>query len=1460
MKKWKNQLIKISLLSLLLAGAGSFSASAQVTEGQKGETVYGDYAVIVNTSMTETQSTGTLVFDSSGNGTSAIRTSSASNPVGKDVQAGTVAPIAMPYATSVSYSIGEEKYISRASGDGKTYVCIGEGAHCYIWMDKSLKSGYDSADKTSVIAADMIQTYDGKPFEILNKLAGGNIPCQDGSGKLSILLETLTGASGVFKNDVGITAIHINTPAASAYQKGEMSARNGLLVHEGQHALFHLLAKCDTNEQYLWLNEGISVAVMDYLWGGTDSNGWMDGIADNADIRNGSSLFYREYRDSTARDYGMPYLFVRYLIAQATGGYKPMELFPKFYTVSADCNPGVYLQRVLGNGKEFKDLLTQFYTAIIAQESSGVYGFAGDAIVRQKVSNYPLYMGASGQAHNLAPTAAIMIKLEGGSFQVPSNGGSSIRYMIVSGGRNVAVPTGGDGTSEHPYEISDFADLALIGNKPGAHYKLTQNIDANGQMNLTITYFSGVLDGAGYTIHGLSMPLVGRNGGTIRNLTIEAAFSGEFTGTQGIFTQVNSGMIKNCMATGTVDVRMLRGQSSLLYPVFGAFAGENEVAGTIQNCGTRADINLILPAATSWIGGIAGIQTGVVKNCYSRGNIVVTQPNDGCTVYVGGLAGKLAHMNMGGILNCCIYTGSIRVTGGNSYIGQLCGHADSSVVNSGLEKYIKDCKIKAGNGSAVGYAKEELPQDLDSRASLTEEQIKKEESYKGWDFVSDWKMGAEGPEHLTSADIDTFQVVDAQTSCYIGEAPYSWGYVSLNGIIRGAKITDDMVSGFDSRTEGTKTVTVTYLGKETTYQIQVKKPTTVTELKVSKVNKTTYASGEYFDLSGVKLSATIDGNSSRILTSGFDCDKKAPLTVTDTSVTFTYYGASVEFSPIKVVEKAPSSMAILSNMGTTLYLEGQKLDLSDVQVQLTYNNGEKTPVFGVGRFDDYGLRVVKKLGDTYKVMQLGETLHLSDDNAAIYLCANNIMPNASGTISKKIGTITVKEPLHISETTLRMAQGKADQWITAFVEGGSGDNYSRNYETIVIEENLPPGVSRDRLPSASYTSFVYTGVPIGPTGFFTSVYLVKDTGTGEGLTVELTIEVHPSNVAKFFRFDLLATQNKNVLTKDVIGLIGENEIILRLPEGTDVTHLVPEIDFGYSMGVDLPSDFWNNTQHDFTNPVAYTLTAPDGVTKQTYMVRVEFFDSDSGSTEGGTTPSEGETLGGDTGGASGSESMGGNTDEESGSGAGSTPAPGESTGGNTENETTSGGSTATGGNPSAGIGSTNGGASESTAVESGDAGASGTQAPNASFGRENSAAYPAVGTLINRGGLCYRITASSPAGCTAELYRPIKKKKAAFKVAATVKAGGYTYRVTSIAARAFRNNRYLKRITIGKYVTSIENQAFYGCKNLKLITVKSKVLKSVRGTAVKGIHPKAVIRVPKNKRAAYKKLFKRKVS
>ena len=61
----------------------------------------------------------------------------------------------------------------------------------------------------------------------------------------------------------------------------------------------------------------------------------------------------------------------------------------------------------------------------------------------------------------------------------------------------------------------------------------------------------------------------------------------------------------------------------------------------------------------------------------------------------------------------------------------------------------------------------------------------------------------------------------------------------------------------------------------------------------------------------------------------------------------------------------------------------------------------------------------------------------------------------------------------------------------------------------------------------------------------------------------------------------------------------------------------------------------------------------------------------------------------------------------------------------------------------------------------------------------------------------------------------------------SVKLADGRYKVTAIDKNAFKNNRKLKKVTIGNKVTKIGAGAFSGAKNLKAITIKSKLLKSV---------------------------------
>ena len=92
-------------------------------------------------------------------------------------------------------------------------------------------------------------------------------------------------------------------------------------------------------------------------------------------------------------------------------------------------------------------------------------------------------------------------------------------------------------------------------------------------------------------------------------------------------------------------------------------------------------------------------------------------------------------------------------------------------------------------------------------------------------------------------------------------------------------------------------------------------------------------------------------------------------------------------------------------------------------------------------------------------------------------------------------------------------------------------------------------------------------------------------------------------------------------------------------------------------------------------------------------------------------------------------------------------------------------------------------------------------------------------------------------------------------VPGTVTLGGKTYQVTSIGKAAFKGNRKMTRVVIGKYVQNIESKAFYNCKNLKKMTFKGKTLKKVGKNALKGIRKNAVIKVPEAQYKSYKNLL-----
>ena len=151
--------------------------------------------------------------------------------------------------------------------------------------------------------------------------------------------------------------------------------------------------------------------------------------------------------------------------------------------------------------------------------------------------------------------------------------------------------------------------------------------------------------------------------------------------------------------------------------------------------------------------------------------------------------------------------------------------------------------------------------------------------------------------------------------------------------------------------------------------------------------------------------------------------------------------------------------------------------------------------------------------------------------------------------------------------------------------------------------------------------------------------------------------------------------------------------------------------------------------------------------------------------------------------------------------------------------------------------------------------------------------------------------------------KPINTKKSSVTIPDTINYQGITCRVTAIGNNAFKGNKYLAKLKIGKYVTTIGSssfygcvklsgvtignntvkignyafakctafskltipskvttigkQAFYGCKKLKSITIKTNKLttKTVGSNCFKEVYAKPTIAVPNAKYSYYKKLL-----
>lgn len=135
---------------------------------------------------------------------------------------------------------------------------------------------------------------------------------------------------------------------------------------------------------------------------------------------------------------------------------------------------------------------------------------------------------------------------------------------------------------------------------------------------------------------------------------------------------------------------------------------------------------------------------------------------------------------------------------------------------------------------------------------------------------------------------------------------------------------------------------------------------------------------------------------------------------------------------------------------------------------------------------------------------------------------------------------------------------------------------------------------------------------------------------------------------------------------------------------------------------------------------------------------------------------------------------------------------------------------------------------------------------------------PEKGSVIedNANGNQYKVVSIRNEKGTVQI-KSVSSKVKEVMIPNAVLIGGISYKVTGIADGAFKNNKKLKKVVIGKNITAVGKNAFRGCKKLKTITIKGKNIKKIGVGAFAGINKKAVIKVPKKKLGKYKKLLKK---
>ncbi len=281
----------------------------------------------------------------------------------------------------------------------------------------------------------------------------------------------------------------------------------------------------------------------------------------------------------------------------------------------------------------------------------------------------------------------------------------------------------GEGTAQSPYIISTPKELDNVRYHRDAYFLQRANIDMSEYKNFTpigsITFpFSGHYDGGKYSITNLTVNSTDNNvgmfsyirGGEVINLKIkDSSIRGGYN--VGAFAGINQGSLIGCIADCEVA-----GIGAV-----GGICGLN--SGIVKECGNLGEVKSGENGAVGeYAGGICGINHKYIQDSYNRGQI-----NYGAvgTTYSGGIAGR-----SGGSSSALIE---------RTYnVGKVGGKARGEIVGDNMgQSAIKDCFwLTSDLDISAAFGNEENSKS-DAKYSISQKEFSQAKTFGCWKEFND---------------------------------------------------------------------------------------------------------------------------------------------------------------------------------------------------------------------------------------------------------------------------------------------------------------------------------------------------------------------------------------------------------------------------------------------------------------------------------------------------------------------------------------------------------------------------------------------------------------------------------------------------------------------------------------------------------------------------------------------------